>query len=112
MKYPHEELARYAPGLGDVTAFEPAPHVMFGRSERDVPRTPPPEKGDHGFWPLRSDYRSVFLLSGPGIHPARLGPPGGGRPRSRTVWPGRRTWPARGRKRLSKHPVLLHAPPK
>ena len=34
---PHEELARYAPGLGDVTAFEPAPHVMFGRSERDVP---------------------------------------------------------------------------
>jgi predicted AlkP superfamily pyrophosphatase or phosphodiesterase len=71
---PHDELAKYAPGLGDATAFEPAPHVMFGRSERDVPRMPPPEKGDHGFWPLRSDYRSVFLLSGPGIHPARLGP--------------------------------------
>ena len=71
---PHDELVRYAPGLSDVTAFEPAPHVMFGRSERDMPHQPPPEKGDHGFWPLRSDYRSVFLLSGPGIKPARLGP--------------------------------------
>lgn len=71
---PHDELAKYAPGLGDLTAFEPAEHVMFGRSERDVPHEPPPEKGEHGFWPLRSDYRSVYLLSGPGIKPAQLGP--------------------------------------
>jgi len=72
---PHDELVKYAPALADVAAaFEPAPHVMFGRSDRDVPRQPPPEKGDHGFWPLRSDYRSVFLLSGPGIRPAKLGP--------------------------------------
>lgn len=72
---PHDELVKYAPGLTDVAAaFEPAPHVMFGRSQRDVPREPPPERGDHGFWPLRSDYRSVFLLSGPGIRPAKLGP--------------------------------------
>ena len=27
-----------------------------------------------GFWPMREDYRSVFLLSGPGIKPAALGP--------------------------------------
>ena len=71
---PHEELAKYAPGLGDAIAFEPADHVMFGRSERDVPHEPPPEKGDHGFWPLRHDYRSIFLLSGPGLKPEKLGP--------------------------------------
>lgn len=72
---PHDELVKYAPALADVAAaFEPAPHVMFGRSERDVPQEPPPEKGEHGFWPLRTDYRSIFLLSGPGIKPARLGP--------------------------------------
>jgi predicted AlkP superfamily pyrophosphatase or phosphodiesterase len=47
---------------------------MFGRSERDMPHEPPPEKGEHGFWPLRADYRSVFLLSGPGIAPANVGP--------------------------------------
>lgn len=71
---PHDELVRYAPKLADaVAAFEPVAHVLFGRSERDVPREPPPEKGDHGFWPLRDDYRSVFLLSGPGIKPSKLG---------------------------------------
>ena len=72
---PHDELVKYAPGLADATAaFEPADHVMFGRSERDVPHEPPPEKGDHGFWPLRHDYRSIFLLSGPDIRPEKLGP--------------------------------------
>jgi predicted AlkP superfamily pyrophosphatase or phosphodiesterase len=72
---PHDELVRYAPKLADtLAAFEPADHVMFGRSDRDVPHETPPEKGDHGFWPLRHDYRSVFLLSGPGVTPANLGP--------------------------------------
>lgn len=71
---PHGELVRYAPKLADeVAAFEPSDHVMFGRSDRDLPHEPPPEKGDHGFWPLRHDYRSVFLLSGPGVTPANLG---------------------------------------
>jgi predicted AlkP superfamily pyrophosphatase or phosphodiesterase len=71
---PRDKLLKYAPGLADaVAAFEPADHVMFGRSERDVPHMPPPEKGDHGFWPLRHDYRSIFLLSGPDIKPQNLG---------------------------------------
>lgn len=70
----HDELVRYAPGLDDaIAAFEPAEHVMFGHTEQGVPRVPPPEKGEHGFWPLRADYRSIFLLSGPGIRPAKLG---------------------------------------
>ena len=30
-------------------------------------------KGNHGFWPTRPDYHSIFLLSGPGIKPAKLG---------------------------------------
>lgn len=72
---PREELLKYAPGLADaVAAFEPPEHVMFGRSDRDAPHSPPPEKGNHGFWPLRANYRSVFLLSRPGIKPQQLGP--------------------------------------
>jgi predicted AlkP superfamily pyrophosphatase or phosphodiesterase len=71
---PHDELVKYAPGLSDaIAAFEPADHVMFGRSDRDMAHTPPPEKGDHGFWPLRHDYRSTFLMAGPGIRPKNLG---------------------------------------
>ncbi|MGA7712146.1 MAG: ectonucleotide pyrophosphatase/phosphodiesterase [Rhizomicrobium sp.] len=69
----HDELVRYAPALGDaVAAFEPADHVMFGRETTGPVHTPPFEKGDHGFWPLRHDYRSVFLLYGPGIKAEHL----------------------------------------
>jgi predicted AlkP superfamily pyrophosphatase or phosphodiesterase len=72
---PHDELVRYAPKLADaVAAFEPADHVLlFSRDASGAAHSPPPEKGDHGFWPLRHDYRSVFLLSGPGIKPGKLG---------------------------------------
>ena len=65
---PSAELLRYAPGLSAVSAaFEPAEHVMFGPAERGEYFTPPAEKGNHGFWPTRPDYRSVFLISGPDI---------------------------------------------
>jgi predicted AlkP superfamily pyrophosphatase or phosphodiesterase len=75
LEIPRDELLKYAPDLNDaVAAFEPAAHVMFGRSERDMPHAVPPEKGDHGFWPLRADYRSVFLLSGSGIRTGNIGP--------------------------------------
>ena len=72
---PHDELVKYAPTLGDaVAAFEPAAHVMFfGRDASGPVHVAPPEKGEHGFWPMREDYRSVFLLSGPGIKPEALG---------------------------------------
>jgi predicted AlkP superfamily pyrophosphatase or phosphodiesterase len=30
-------------------------------------------KGNHGFWPTRPDYHSIFLLSGPGVKPGKLG---------------------------------------
>jgi len=72
---PRDELLRYAPKLADaVAAFEPADHVLFYSPDASGPaHSPPPEKGDHGFWPLRHDYRSVFLLSGPGIKSGSLG---------------------------------------
>ncbi|MBV9083232.1 MAG: alkaline phosphatase family protein [Acidobacteriaceae bacterium] len=65
---PHDELVRYAPDLANmVAAFEPAEHVMFGFADKGEYFTPPYEKGNHGFWPTRPDYRSVFLVTGPGI---------------------------------------------
>jgi len=67
---PPEELKRYAPQLSG-TAFEPAAHVQFGNGKE--PREESKTKGNHGFWPTRPDYHSVFLLSGPGIKPAKLG---------------------------------------
>jgi len=69
---PPAELARYAPQLSG-TAFEPAPHVMFGAATDGDARSPSKNKGNHGFWPTRPDYHSIFLLSGPGIKPQALG---------------------------------------
>jgi predicted AlkP superfamily pyrophosphatase or phosphodiesterase len=67
---PHAELVRYAPELADsLAAFEPADHVMFGRADAGPLLTAPREKGEHGFWPLRRDYRSVFVAWGPGVKP-------------------------------------------
>ncbi|HWY63111.1 MAG TPA: ectonucleotide pyrophosphatase/phosphodiesterase [Rhizomicrobium sp.] len=71
----HDELVKYAPALsGAVAAFEPAPHVMFGSAASGPPRATTNEKGNHGFWPMRPDYHSIFLLSGPGVKPGKLGP--------------------------------------
>jgi predicted AlkP superfamily pyrophosphatase or phosphodiesterase len=76
---PRAELMQYAPRLSSVVAaFEPAEHVMFGQAESGEYFTPPYEKGDHGFWPTRRDYRSVFLISGPGI-------PGGAEPEMQMI---------------------------
>ena len=52
-----------------IAVFEPADHVMFSAAAKGPYFTPPTEKGNHGFWPLRRDYRSVFVLYGPGIKP-------------------------------------------
>ncbi|HWM60552.1 MAG TPA: ectonucleotide pyrophosphatase/phosphodiesterase [Rhizomicrobium sp.] len=66
-----DELAKYAPQLSG-TAFEPAPHVMFGSATAGDAHTASKTKGNHGFWPTRPDYHSVFLLSGPGVKPGKL----------------------------------------
>ena len=70
----HDELVKYAPAQSAaVAAFEPAPHVMFGAAASGQPHVPSNEKGNHGFWPMRPDYHSIFFLSGPGVKPGKLG---------------------------------------
>ena len=70
---PKAELQRYAPTLaGAVAAFEPEDHVMFGGASTGPYLTGPREKGEHGFWPLRHDYRSVYALYGAGVRPEKL----------------------------------------
>lgn len=70
---PHEEVVRYAPQLAaTVAAFEPAENTAFGRQASGPFLTPPPEKGDHGFWPTHTGYRSVFVTWGPGIRHSEL----------------------------------------
>jgi Type I phosphodiesterase / nucleotide pyrophosphatase len=67
---PRGELEQYAPKLADAAAvFEPAPHVAFGGAATGDYLIAPREKGEHGFWPLRADYRSVYIAAGPGIRP-------------------------------------------
>ena len=70
----HAELLRYSPPLaGAVAAVEPAPHVLVGNAATGPAHSKSTNAGTHGFWPTRPDYHSVFLLSGPGIKPGKLG---------------------------------------
>lgn len=70
---PREEVVRFAPFLRDYeAAYEPAPHRQFTFNlSSDELYLPPHEKGNHGQWPLRADYRSTFALRGPGIRAAK-----------------------------------------
>lgn len=68
---PAAEWKRVMPHLPvPAAAFEPAEHVTFVKDE--VPQNFKP-RGDHGYWPLRRDYRSTFLVTGKGIRIERLG---------------------------------------
>jgi hypothetical protein len=70
---PRAELERYAPGLAGVAgAFEPAEHVGFGTASVGDAVTVSAKKGKHGYWPLRRDYRSIYLLHGADVHPVML----------------------------------------
>jgi predicted AlkP superfamily pyrophosphatase or phosphodiesterase len=63
---PQAELQVRAPQLAGLYAFEPVEHVNFGTGKISGPR------GTHGFWPLRDDYRSVYVLWGSGVKGERL----------------------------------------
>ena len=70
---PTKELDQYAPQLaGIVAAFEPPDHVMYGHQGDGALETKPTERGEHGFWPTRHDYRSVFILKGQNVAPGPL----------------------------------------
>lgn len=72
---PLDELKQFAPELATnaVAAFEPAPHVMFGRGVDGVwPEHKP--RGEHGLWPGRPDYRSVYAVRKPGSKSGKVTP--------------------------------------
>jgi predicted AlkP superfamily pyrophosphatase or phosphodiesterase len=75
------DLKRFAPQYtGATAAWESAPHHAFRAASPAKDQTPakldlhskPREKGNHGLWPLRADYRSVFVLHGPGVKAGSL----------------------------------------
>ncbi len=68
---PAQEWKRFLPNRPvPLAAFEPKPHHRFASSPNDTKLDHP---GDHGFWPMREDYRSTFLLWGRGIKKENLG---------------------------------------
>lgn len=71
---PAAEWTRFMPGKpAPLAAFEAPEHIQFGRNQSAPKEEKPHERGNHGFWPLRQDYRSTFLLWGSGIKRAQLG---------------------------------------
>ena len=68
-----QEWQRFLPGVPvPAAAYEPADLFLFSPSPLDSRYGKPYEIGTHGLWPGRPEYRSVFLLWGPGIGPARI----------------------------------------
>ena len=72
-KIPPAEWTRFEPNVAQpAAAFEPADGFMFSVKSLPTQYGTPHEIGTHGLWPGHPDYRSVFLLWGQGIRPARL----------------------------------------
>ncbi len=70
---PAAEWQRFVPNRPKpLAAFEAPPHTQFATDPAAPARTQILH-GDHGLWPLRTDYRSTFLLWTPGGKSARLG---------------------------------------
>ncbi|MFN7934603.1 MAG: ectonucleotide pyrophosphatase/phosphodiesterase [Bryobacteraceae bacterium] len=63
---PQGELSQRSAGLAGLFAFAPVEHVNFGSGQLASP------KGSHGYWPVRDDYRSVYVLWGAGVKRERL----------------------------------------
>jgi predicted AlkP superfamily pyrophosphatase or phosphodiesterase len=71
---PQEELRRFAPSLASaLVAYEPAEGFIFAGPDAKEVFSAPKEKGVHGLWPLRPDYRAIFILWGKGIRRESLG---------------------------------------
>jgi len=54
-------------GVTGLAAFETVEHTAWTR-----PGAAGGERGDHGLWPLRNDYRSSYLLWGEGVPAAKV----------------------------------------
>jgi hypothetical protein len=74
-RIPLDELRQHAPELaeGAAAAFEPVEGVNFARGVDGLwPEHKP--RGEHGLWPGRPDYRSVYFVAGPGIQAGKSAP--------------------------------------
>ena len=61
-------MKRFQPDKPEpVAAYEPADSFEFSPQPTQGRYGEPPEIGVHGLWPGHPDYRSVFVLWGPGI---------------------------------------------
>lgn len=69
---PSVEWERFLPGVEKpAAAFEAPPHTDLARTPETAEKSR--GGGNHGFWPSRRDYRSTFLLWGPGVKKSALG---------------------------------------
>jgi len=65
---PSAEWKRFMPNRPEpVAAYEPADRFLFSPQPTEGRYGKPYEIGTHGLWPGRPDYRSAFVLWGPGI---------------------------------------------
>jgi predicted AlkP superfamily pyrophosphatase or phosphodiesterase len=76
-RIPPAEWRRFLPETSGTkpepaAAYEPADRFLFSPKPLETRYGKPYEIGTHGLWPGRPDYRSVFLLWGPGIRAERL----------------------------------------
>jgi hypothetical protein len=72
---PLDEYRHYAADSEPAVAvWEPAEHFSFsaGQQGSSELHTKPHERGNHGLWPTRPDYRSVFVLWGADVKAERL----------------------------------------
>ncbi len=68
------EVKARAPGLGRwIAAFDTLPDCLASDEDHGPGVGPGTHLGAHGFWPTRPNYRSVFILSGVGVRPVKLG---------------------------------------
>lgn len=56
-----------------VAAFDTLPDYVASDEEHGSAVGPGNHNGVHGLWPTRPGYRSVFILSGEGVRPVKLG---------------------------------------
>ncbi len=71
---PMSEVRSRAPGLGRwVAAFDTLPDYVASDEDHGPAVGPGTHLGVHGLWPSRPNYRAVFIMSGDGVHPVKLG---------------------------------------
>ena len=72
-RIPAAEWRKFLPEKPEpVAAYEPADGFLFSPKALEGHYGKPYESGTHGLWPGHPDYRSVFLMWGPGVRSERL----------------------------------------